>query len=183
MKAVVIRRAGGPEVLAIEKRPAPIPARAEIVVRVRASALNRADILQRRGLYPAPTGVVQDIPGLEYAGEIAAVGDEVSLWRIGDRVMGIVGGGGHAEFVRVHEREAVVIPAGLGFEDAAAVPEAFMTAYDALVRQAGLGLGDRVLIHAVASGVGTAALQVARTAGIATPPGSAFIAKPPPSNK
>jgi putative PIG3 family NAD(P)H quinone oxidoreductase len=133
-----------------------------------ASALNRADILQRRGGYAAPAGAPADVPGLEYAGEVDQLGDGVSLWREGDRVMGIVAGGGHAEFVVVHEREAIPVPTSLSWEEAAAIPEVFLTAYDALFRLTSARPGERVLIHAVGSGVGTAAVQLARQAGLTT---------------
>jgi len=165
MKAIVITRPGGPEVLVQEDRPVPEPGPGEIRVRVHASALNRADLLQRRGMYPAPPGAPADVPGLEYAGEVDAAGPGSGLWAVGNRVMGIVGGGGHSEYVVVHEREAIRIPQNLGFEEAAAVPEAFLTSYDALFRQLDVKVGERVLIHAVGSGVGTAALQLARAAG------------------
>jgi len=168
MKAIVITRPGGPEVLEVAERPIPVPGPGEIRVRVRASALNRADLIQRRGRYPAPPGSPPDVPGLEYAGEVEAVGDGAGLWAVGNRVMGIVGGGGHAEFVVVHECEAVRVPQQFSWEDAAAVPEVFFTAYDALFRQLNLVIGERVLIHAVGSGVGTAAVQLARAAGAVT---------------
>jgi NADPH:quinone reductase len=164
MKAVVIRQPGGPEVLEIVERDRPEPGLGEIRVRVRASALNRADLLQRRGAYPAPPGVAPDVPGLEYAGEVEAVGPGTRHWSVGDRVMGIVGGGAHAEFVCVHEREAIAVPSALSWEEAAAVPEVFLTAFDAF-EQVGLGIGETVLIHAVGSGVGTAAVQLARALG------------------
>jgi NADPH2:quinone reductase len=165
MKAVIITRPGGAEVLEIQERPSPEPGPGEVRVRVRASALNRADILQRRGNYPVPPGAPADISGLEYAGEVDAVGQSVSLWRAGDRVMGIVGGGGHAEFVCVQEREAIPIPKGMSWEHAAAIPEAFLTAHDALFNRLKLQTGETLLIHAVASGVGTAGFQLARVAG------------------
>lgn len=168
MKAVVIARPGGPEVLRLEDRPVPEPRAGEIRVRVHASALNRADLLQRRGTYPAPPGHPADVPGLEYAGEVDAVGEGAGLWAVGNRVMGIVGGGGHAEYVVVHEREALRVPQTLGWEEAAAIPEAFLTAYDALFRQLDLKVGERLLIHAVGSGVGTAAVQLAHAAGATT---------------
>lgn len=168
MKSIVITKPGGPEVLAIEERPVPEPGPGEIRVRVQASALNRADLLQRRGSYPAPPGAPADVPGLEYAGEVDAIGQGAGLWAVGNRVMGIVGGGGHAEYVVVHERAAIRIPQNLSVDEAAAVPEAFLTAYDALFRQLDLKVGERVLIHAVGSGVGTAALQLARAAGAIT---------------
>jgi putative PIG3 family NAD(P)H quinone oxidoreductase len=168
MRAVVVVRPGGPEVLQPAERPLPEPGPGEIRVRVHASALNRADLLQRRGLYPAPPGAPQDVPGLEYAGEVDAVGEGAGLWAVGNRVMGIVGGGGYAEYVVVHEREAMRIPQGLSYEEGAAIPEAFLTAYDALFTRLELLMGERVLIHAVGSGVGTAALQLARAAGAVT---------------
>ena len=165
MRALVITKPGGPEVLSLEERPIPLPGPGEIRVRVHATALNRADLLQRRGNYPAPPGAPADIPGLEYAGEVDAVGEGAGLWAVGNRVMGIVGGGGHAEYVVVHEREGIRVPQNLSWEEAAAIPEAFLTAYDALFRQLDLTMGERLLILAVGSGVGTAALQLASAAG------------------
>jgi len=165
MKAVIITRAGGPEVLGVEDRPTPAPSAGQIRVRVLASALNRADVLQRMGNYPVPAGAPTDIAGMEYAGEVDALGDGVRLWKQGDRVMGILGGGGHAEFLTVHEREAMPVPAGMSWENAAAIPEVFLTAYDALFTRLALGTGETVLIHAVGSGVGTAAVQLAKVAG------------------
>ena len=165
MKAIVITRPGGAEVLEMRDKPKPEPGDGQIRVRVRASALNRADIFQRQGNYPVPPGAPADISGMEYAGEVDALGPSAMMWKIGDRVMGLVGGGGHAEFLCVHEREAVPVPRGLSWEEAAAIPEAFLTAYDALYRQLDLRMGETVLIHAVASGVGTAGLQLARAGG------------------
>ena len=165
MRAIVNTAAGGPEVIEEQERPMPRPGTGEITVRVRASALNRADLLQRRGAYPAPPGAPADIPGLEYAGEVAALGDGVGLWAVGNRVMGITAGGSHAEYLTVHERTALRVPQNLGWEEAAAIPEVFLTAYDALFKRAELKRGERVLIHAVGSGVGTAALQLACAAG------------------
>lgn len=136
-----------------------------MLVRVRATALNRADLLQRAGRYPAPPGSPADIPGLEIAGEVADVGAAATRWRAGDRVFGIIGGGGNAEFATLHEDELARVPDGMSWEDAAAVPEAFITAHDALVTQAALRSGERVLVHAVGSGVGLAAIQLARTLG------------------
>lgn len=168
MRAVVITESGGPDVLGLREVPRPEAGPGQIRVRVRSGGVNRADLMQRRGHYPAPPGWPQQIPGLEYAGVVEAVGEGVGLWSEGDRVMGLVGGGGYAEHVVVHERTAVRIPEGMAAEDAGAVPEVFMTAYDALFRQADLGVGERLLIHAVGSGVGTAAVQLARTAGVRT---------------
>jgi putative PIG3 family NAD(P)H quinone oxidoreductase len=130
-----------------------------------AAGLNRADLLQRQGQYPAPPGWPANIPGLEYAGEVEEVGERVTRWRPGDRVMGLVGGGAQAEAVVVHEAEALRVPADLSFAEAGAIPEAFLTAYDALVTRGRLAAGERVLIHAVGSGLGTAAVQVAKQLG------------------
>jgi putative PIG3 family NAD(P)H quinone oxidoreductase len=137
-------------------------------VRVRASAINRADLLQRLGVYPAPPGSPPDIPGLEIAGEVDAVGEDVTELGAGDRVFGLVGGGGYAEYVTAHARTLARMPQGMSLSDAAAVPEAFVTAWDAMVDQAGLGAGETVLVHAVGSGVGTAAIQIARAIGART---------------
>ena len=165
MRAVIITRPGGPEVLEIQKRPDPVPGVGQIRVRVRASALNRADLLQRGGNYPVPAGYAADIAGMEYAGEVDDLGPGASLWKTGDRVMGIVGGAGHAELLCVHEREAMAVPRDMSWEDAAAIPEAFLTAFDALFNRLDLRIGETLLIHAVGSGVGTAALQLARANG------------------
>jgi NADPH:quinone reductase len=162
MQAIVITRPGGPEVLELREVADPQPGTGEILVRVRATAVNRADLLQRMGHYPAPPGSPADIPGLEYAGEVAAVGDGVGEHRRGDRVFGLAGGGGYAELLVVPARTATRMPDGLGFTDAAAVPEAFVTAWDAMVTQARLGPGETVLVTAAGSGVGTAAVQIAR---------------------
>ena len=165
MKAIVITRPGAPDVLELRDVPDPEPSSHQILVRVAATAVNRADLLQRAGNYPAPADVPQDIPGLEYAGTVSAVGDAVTRWRVGDRVMGLVGGGSYAEYIVTHEDEAIAVPSSLSDEDAAAVPEAFITAHDALFTQMHLVRGETLLIHAVGSGVGTAALQLARAAG------------------
>lgn len=165
MRAVVIATPGDPEVLELREVPMPEPGRGEIRVQVKAAGVNRADLLQRRGLYPPPPGWPADVPGLEYAGVVDRLGAGVNGWEPSERVMGLVGGGGYAEHVVVPEREAIRIPDGMSFEEAGAVPEVFITAHDALFTQLGLGLGERLLIHAVGSGVGTAALQLARVAG------------------
>ena len=166
MRAVVITEFGAPEVLRIQDVERPEPGPKEILVHVKASGLNRADLIQRVGKYPAPPGSPQDIPGLEYSGVVEVIGPGVTLWKKGDRVMGIVGGGGYAEFVVVHERTGVRVPAGVGTEDAGAIPEVFMTAFDALFLQMSLSEGETVLIHAVGSGVGTAAVQLTQSAGV-----------------
>lgn len=165
MKAVVITRPGGPEVLEIRDVETPQPVGEQVRVRVRASGINRAELLQRMGAYPAPAGSPQNIPGMEFAGEVDAVGPLVSKWKQGQRVMGLVGGGAQAEYVLIHEGLLVEIPANLDFIQAGGIPEVFMTAHDALFTQAGLQMGERVLIHAVGSGVGTAALQLAHATG------------------
>ncbi len=165
MRAIVIREPGGPEVLELRDVTTPEPSRGEVRVRVRATAVNRADLLQRMGAYPAPPGSPADIPGLEIAGEVEALGPDVRERAIGDRVMGIVGGGGYAEQIVVHERTLARIPDGMSFVDAAAVPEAFLTAWDAIVAQGRLSSGEVLLVHAAGSGVGTAALQIALAIG------------------
>jgi len=166
MKAVTIVSFGG--VLGLEIREvadAPPATLDRVRVRVRAAGLNRADILQRLGRYPAPPGYPQDIPGIEFAGEVSEVGDEVRRWKVGDRIFGIIGGAGQAEYVTVHESTLAPIPPNLDWAEAAAVPEVFMTAHDALFTQCGLQMGERVLIHAAGSGVGTSAIQLVRAAG------------------
>ena len=164
MKAVVITQFGGPEVLRIEDVPQPQPAPEEIVVHVRSTALNRADLLQRQGRYAAPPGASPNIPGLEFAGEVAELGTNAQRWQKGDRVMGIIGGGAHAEFVTTHQDAVATVPPALEWPAAGAVPEVFITAYDAL-QQAGFKAGDDVLVHAVGSGVGLAATQLVKALG------------------
>jgi NADPH2:quinone reductase len=166
MRAIVITKPGGPEVLQLVDRPAPEPSRGEVRVRVRATAINRADLLQRMGAYPAPADASPDIPGLEFAGEVEALGPGVERLAIGDRVFGLTGGGAYAEQLVSHERALARIPEGLSFEHAAAIPEAFITAHDAIVGQAGLRGGETLLVHAVGSGVGTAAVQLGRALGV-----------------
>jgi putative PIG3 family NAD(P)H quinone oxidoreductase len=169
MKAVVIAGVGGIETFDVRDVPPPAPLGSEVRVRVRAAGINRADLMQARGHYPAPPGAPRDIPGLEFAGEIELLGAGcVSSHKIGDRVFGIVAGGGMAEFVTCHERMAVPIPKNLDFAQAAAVPEAFITAHDALEARAELRPGERILIHAVTGGVGSAAVQIAHVMGCQT---------------
>jgi putative PIG3 family NAD(P)H quinone oxidoreductase len=165
MQAVVITKPGGPEVLEVQRVPVREPGHGEIRVRIHAAGVNRADTLQRRGLYPPPPGWPESIPGLEFAGTVESVGEGAEAWMTGDRVMGLVGGGGYAEYVVVSEREAIAIPELLSFEEEAAVPEVFITAHDAPITQLDPELGERLLIHAVGSGVGSAALQLAKVAG------------------
>jgi putative PIG3 family NAD(P)H quinone oxidoreductase len=164
-KAIRIREPGGPEVLEVGEIEVPEPRPSEVLVEVAAAGLNRADCLQRRGFYPAPPGVPADVPGLEFAGVVESVGDSVDTWKPGDRVMGIVGGGAMATRLVTEAAELMPVPAGLSLERAAGVPEVFLTAYDAIVLQGGLCAGQSVLLHAVASGVGTAGIQLACVIG------------------
>ncbi len=164
MRAVVLEEYGGPEVLVLREVPDPLPGPEEIEVRIAATALNRADLLQRRGLYPGPA-MDHEIPGMEFSGTVSAIGPRVSHWSVGDRVMGIVGGGAYAEKLVIHERQAMPVPVDIELADAAAIPEVYLTAFDALVVQGGLTSGRWALVHAGASGVGTAAIQIAKAIG------------------
>ncbi len=165
MRAVVLRSHGGPEVLTIEEVDDPVAGRDELVVDVEHTAVNRADILQRLGMYPDPRRTLIEIPGLEYSGLVAAVGADVVGWAVGDRVMGIEAGGCYADKVVTHARQALPVPPTVASVDAAAIPEVFLTAWDALVVQGGLTSGRWALVHAGASGVGTAAIQIAKAIG------------------
>lgn len=165
MRAVVIREPGGPDVLEVRERPVPEPGAGEIRVRVAAAGVNRADLLQRRGGHPAPPGWPADVPGMEFSGTVDAVGPGAERWRPGERVMGILGGGGYAEHVITHEDAALAVPEPLDVVEAGAIPEVFLTAFDAVFLQEGLAAGETLLVHAVASGVGTAALQLGRAFG------------------
>lgn len=165
MRAIVIKTPGGPEVLSLEQVDDPSPGKAEVKVRVKATALNRADVMQRMGHYPGPADAPPDIPGLEFAGVVEALGDGVTDWAVGDKVFGLAGGGTYADFVVVHSRCLSRMPVNLSFVEAASVPEVFTTAYDAMVSQCGLVSGETVLIHAVGSGVGVAGLQIAKLFG------------------
>lgn len=162
MQAVWIPRFGGPEVLEVRQVGKPSISVEQVLVRVRASALNRADLLQRQGKYPPPPGFPAEIPGIEFAGEVAEIGSQVRAWKPGQRVFGLIGGGAHAEYVVTHERLLAEVPAKLDWPQAAAVPEVFITAHDALWVQARLRASETVLINAVGSGVGLAALQLVR---------------------
>lgn len=164
-RAIRIREPGGPEVLELGEIELPEPGPSQVLVAVAAAGLNRADCLQRRGFYPAPPGVPVDVPGLEFAGVVESVGGSVSAWKPGDKVMGIVGGGAMATRLVTEGAELMPVPKELSLEKAAAVPEAFLTAYDAIVLQGGLQAGGTVLFHAVASGVGTAGVQIASVVG------------------
>lgn len=166
MRAIVIPEYGGPEVLVAQEVPTPLPLGQEVRVKVHAFGLNRADLSQRRGHYPAPPGDPESIPGLEFAGEVEMLGEKcLGQFPIGSRVCGIVGGGAYAEYLTLHERLLLPIPDGMSYAEAAAIPEAFLTAYDALFLQGELKIGEKVLIHAVGSGVGSAAVQICRLAG------------------
>lgn len=170
MRAVVLDAYGDLDVLDVVEVADPVPGPDEVLVDVVATALNRADLLQRRGLYPSPplAGFVPpapEIPGVEFSGRVVGVGDRVSAWAIGDEVMGIVGGGAYAERLVVHEDQAMRVPHGVSVADAAAVPEVWITAFDALIVQGGLTSGRVALVHAGASGVGTAAIQICRAIG------------------
>lgn len=164
MRAAVITEPGDAEVLVVQDVEDPMYGPEDVLVAVHATALNRADLLQRRGRYPSPRGTRSDIPGLEMAGVVEAVGDRVGDWKPGDRVMALLAGAGYAEKVSVHERQLMATPDNLDCEQAASVPEVFLTAYDAMFRQCELAMGESVLIHAAGSGVGTAAIQLAAAA-------------------
>ncbi len=168
MRAAVVSEPGGPEVFRIQEIEEPTPGPAEVLVDVRATALNRADLLQRRGRYPGPVGTRDDLPGLEMAGVVAAAGERVVGVGVGDRVFALLNGGGYGERVVTHHRMTAPIPDNLSFTEAASVPEVFLTAYDALFNHCDLVMGESALIHAAGSGVGTAAIQLARHAGATT---------------
>lgn len=168
MRAVVIQAPGGPEVLSIQEVASPPLLAGQVRVQVQAIGLNRADLLQRKGLYPAPPGYPADIPGLEFAGTVVELGPGVDEWNLGARVMGITGSGAYAEEVAVYADGLLPIPHDWSMVQAAAFPEAQLTAFDALRMQAGLKAGQRLLIHAVGSGVGLAALQLAQLMGATT---------------
>lgn len=165
MKAVVLRTHGGLEALQFEDVASPVMGEYDILVSVAATALNRADLLQRMGFYPDPFPSDVEIPGLEFAGTVSAKGARVTAWNIGDAVMGVVSGGAYAEELVIHERQAIAVPSTVSVNDAAAIPEVFITAWDALVLQGGLTSGRWCMVHAGASGVGTASIQIAKAIG------------------
>lgn len=170
MKAVVLTAYGDLDVLTIAEVADPVPGPEEVLVDIVATALNRADLLQRRGLYPSPplagfTPPAPEIPGMEFSGRVAALGERVTSWSVGDEVMGIVGGGSYSERLVIHENQLMHIPTTVSVEDAAAIPEVWITAFDALVAQGGLSSGRTALVHAGASGVGTAAIQICKALG------------------
>jgi putative PIG3 family NAD(P)H quinone oxidoreductase len=164
-RAVTIQSPGGPEALTLGEIELRSPGPTEVLVEIKAAGLNRADCLQRRGVYPPPPGVIANVPGLEYAGVVAEVGAEVRRHKVGDKVMAICAGGSMASHIVAHEGELLPVPGDLSLTDAAAIPEVFMTAFDALILQGKLGLGQHALLHAVGSGVGTAALQLTLAIG------------------
>ena len=165
MRAAVITEPGGPEVLRVQEIDDPVAGPEEVLIDVKASALNRADLLQRQGQYPAPSGIRRDVPGLEFSGVVIEAGEQTTGLAPGDKVFGLLGGGGYASRVATHHLMAVPMPANLDYVQAAAIPEVFFTAYDALFNHSDLKMGESVLVHAVGSGVGTAALQLAHHAG------------------
>ncbi len=165
MRAVTFAGAGGNEVVSLTERPDPVPAAGEVIVAARFAGVNWADVAQRRGSYPPPPGAPQDVPGLEVAGTVVAAGDAVRAWRTGDRVFGLVGGGGLADRVAVHERHVVAIPDGVADDVAAAIPEAYITAHDAVFSQAGLELGEVLLVNGANGAVGSAGARLALAAG------------------
>jgi NADPH2:quinone reductase len=175
MRAAVYAGAGGPEVIRVERRPIPQPEHGEVLIRVHASAMNRADVLQRQGRYPPPPSAPPDIGGMELAGTVVSLGAGAQRWRAGDRVFGLVSGGSHADFVVAQGSTLAAVPHTMSWTDAGATPEAFITAHDAL-EQAAAREGDYVLVHAVASGVGLAAIQLVR-ARRATPLGTSRSAE------
>jgi putative PIG3 family NAD(P)H quinone oxidoreductase len=165
MRAIVIKRPGGPEVLTLDQVNDPVPGKGEVLVRIHATGVNRADVMQRMGRYPSPPDSPPDIPGLEFAGVVAGLGPEADLYAVGDKVFGLAGGGTYADYVILHQRCLARIPANLSFVEAASIPEVFTTAYDAMISQCGLLSGETVLVHAVGSGVGLAVLQIAKLFG------------------
>jgi NADPH2:quinone reductase len=164
MTAIAIRAPGGPEMLVPEERPVPAPGTGEILVKVAAAGVNRPDVMQRMGLYPPPKGA-SDIPGLEIAGEVVAIGDGVSRWKAGDRVTALVAGGGYAEYCPVHETNALPSPQGLSEIEAAAIPETFFTVWHNAFQRGALSRGETLLIHGGSSGIGTTAIQLAKAFG------------------
>jgi NADPH2:quinone reductase len=174
MTAIAIRAAGGPDMLVPEQRPVPSPAPGEILIKVLAAGVNRPDVMQRQGLYPPPPGA-SDIPGLEIAGTVAALGPQGERWRLGDRVMALVAGGGYAEYCTAHESHALAMPASLSFAEGAAIPETFFTVWHNAFQRGGLKPGETLLVHGGTSGIGTAAIQIAKAFGsrVITTAGSA----------
>lgn len=165
MQSIIIEEAGGPEVLVPASKPMPEPASSEVRVRVMAAGVNRPDIFQRQGKYPSPPGVPSDIPGLEVAGIIDKVGDEVNRWTVGDAVCALVAGGGYAEYVVVPDVQCLPVPKGLSMEEAAALPETFFTVWSNVFDRAGFSPGESVLMHGGTSGIGVAGIQMVKAMG------------------
>src|SRR4051812_44170007 len=174
MTAIAIRAPGGPEVLVPEERPVPVPGSGEILVKVTAAGVNRPDVRQRQGTYPPPKGAT-DIPGLEIAGEVAALGPGVTRWKVGDRVCALVVGGGYAEYCLAYDSHALAVPSGLSMVEAAAMPETFFTCWQNMFMRATVNTGDWVLVHGGTSGIGTTAIMLAKAFGakVVTTAGSA----------
>jgi NADPH2:quinone reductase len=164
MTVIAIRAAGGPEMLVPEERPVPEPGEGELLVKVMAAGVNRPDVMQRMGLYPPPQGAT-DIPGLEVAGEVAALGPGVKRWKRGDKVMALVVGGGYAEYCPAHESHCLPVPASLPITEAAAVPETFFTVWYNTFERGALKAGETLLVHGGSSGIGTAAIQLGKALG------------------
>ena len=164
MTAIAIRESGGPDVLVPEPQPVPTPGPGEILVKVAAAGVNRPDVMQRKGLYPPPKGAT-DIPGLEIAGEVVALGDGVTRWKISDRIMALVVGGGYAEYCLAHESHALPVPPGLSMVEAAAIPETFFTVWYNTFERGRLAAGETLLVHGGSSGIGTTAIQLAKAFG------------------
>jgi len=164
MTVIAIQAPGGPEMLVPEERPVPQLAAGEVLVKVAAAGVNRPDVMQRKGLYPPPQGAT-DIPGLEIAGEVVALGADVKRWKLGDKVMALVVGGGYAQYCPAHESHCLPVPAGLSMVEAAAVPETFFTVWYNMIERGKLKAGETLLVHGGSSGIGTAAIQLAKLAG------------------
>ncbi|HEY2230334.1 MAG TPA: NAD(P)H-quinone oxidoreductase [Xanthobacteraceae bacterium] len=164
MTAIVIRTPGGPEMLVPQERPVPVPGDHEVLVKIAAAGVNRPDVMQRKGLYPPPPGA-SDIPGLEIAGEVVELGAKVTRWKPGDMVMGLVAGGGYAELCLVHESHALPVPSNLSMIEAAAIPETFFTVWHNVFERGALKSGETLLVHGGSSGIGTAAIQLAKARG------------------
>jgi len=174
MTVIAIRAAGGPDMLVPEQRPVPYPAAGEVLVKVAAAGVNRPDVAQRQGNYPPPKGAT-DIPGLEIAGEVVALGTGVTRWKLGDKVMALVVGGGYAQYCPAHESHCLPVPAGLTSIEAAAIPETFFTVWHNTFERGRLKAGETLLVHGGSSGIGTAAIQLAKAFGarVITTAGSA----------
>jgi NADPH2:quinone reductase len=174
MTAIGIKAPGGPDVLVPEERPVPAPGKGEILVKVEAAGVNRPDVMQRKGLYPPPKGA-SDIPGLEIAGRVVALGPDVTRWQVGDRVMALVVGGGYAEYALAYENHALAIPESMSSVEAAAIPETFFTVWHNVFERGALTSGETLLVHGGSSGIGTTAIQLAKAFGarVVTTAGSA----------